>query len=116
MACGLTEERKAARSKQRTETDSSVSLEGYERPLSQPVPSPAFRKPTPQHSPYFSIYPNLSSKTLLKERGLVFFSAMFHAPHHLESSLLCADLNLAVGEWEMDGGGWEGELRKMGGG
>lgn len=102
MACGLTEKKKAAKSKQKTETDSSVSLEGHERPMSQPVPSPAFRRPIPQHSPFFSIYLNPSSRTPLKERALVFFTAMFHPPHHLESSLLCTDLNLAVKEWEMD--------------
>ena len=44
----------------------------------------------------------------------MFFSAMFHPPHPLEDSLPRIVLSLAGGAWDVDGRGWQGELRKGG--
>lgn len=99
-----------------TETQGDVFhlWKGHERPLSQWVHSPPSKRPTSLPFPIFSIYMNSYSQTLLEEKDLVFFRAVFHPPHHLEGSLSRAVLSLAIGAWETDGRGWQGELRKVG--
>lgn len=87
----------------RPETDSSASLQSLQKASSQPGSLPSGR-PTPQPCSFFNVYPNPSSQTLLEETALVFFSAICHPPHQ-RKVLSRPDLNLATGEWEMDGGG-----------